>query len=275
MQWNTCSMCKAWWGGRSISITFQAGFHKWSKAMINTEWVYRPWVDCLMNSTVRTLLFMLLFGVGVGALALATLCNDVHVYFHQRRTLAQAETQLRTLRDLNAEFDGLLAHMETEPNTVRRLVPIVLGRRPEEPNSVFPEAALSVLMMAKQTITSYKDTIPIPEVPVWVERIRMGPRRRAMFASGGGPGVNRHSLVRDGPTSARPPGLGSIENTNPRVVNAMRISGGSGAYIGPGSMFLGYIRSSPIAFISRDCLRWLRVYSNRLSCKHSRCTAWV
>lgn len=153
--------------------------------MINAARVYRPWVDCLMNSTVRTLFFMLLFGVGVGALALATLCNDVHVYFHQRRTLAQAEAQLRTLRELNAEFDGLLAHMQTEPNTVRRLVPIVLGRRPEEPNSIFPEAALSVLMLAKQTITSYQDTIPIPEVPAWVERIRMGPRRRAMFASGG------------------------------------------------------------------------------------------
>jgi hypothetical protein len=138
-----------------------------------------------MRNTFRTVLFMILFGVGVGALALATLCNDVHVYYQQRRTMALAEAQLHTLRELNADYDGLLAHIETEPNAVRRLGPIVLGRLPEEPNSVFPEAALSVLMCAKQVMTSYQDPRPFPEIPAWVQRVRKEPRRQGMFASGG------------------------------------------------------------------------------------------
>jgi len=138
-----------------------------------------------MNKTVRTVLFMLLFGVGVGSLALAALCNDVHVYYQQRCTIAQAQAQLHTLRELNADYDGLLDHIESEPNAVRRLGPIVLGRLPEEPNSIFPEAALSVLMCAKQAMTSYQDPRPFPEIPVWVQRIRKEPRRQGMFASGG------------------------------------------------------------------------------------------
>jgi hypothetical protein len=168
-----------------LERTFQAGFEKWSKARINTAGISRSPLKTPMNRTIRTLLFMLLFGVGVGSLALATLCDDLHHYYQQRRNLAIAEIQMDVLRGYNADYDGLLAHLKGDPNAIRRFEHIVLGKQPEEPNSIFPKASLNVLMQTQKTMTSYREPGPVPEIPAWVQRIRKPSRRRAMFASGG------------------------------------------------------------------------------------------
>lgn len=138
-----------------------------------------------MKDVLRTLFFFILFGVGTGALALATLSNDIDTYYRQRRALVLAEVHLDTLRKLNADYDGLLEQIESEPNNLERLIPVVMGKRPEEPNTAFPEARLSTLMRAKQALASYQQAPHIPEIPAWLERIRNPKRRRGLFASGG------------------------------------------------------------------------------------------
>lgn len=138
-----------------------------------------------MNNLVRTLIFIFLFGVGVGALGLASLLDDIHTYYQQRHLLAEAEVNIETLRALNTNYDALLDQIENDPGARRRLAPVVLGRRPEEPNAVFPEAAVTVMMQAKQAVASHQAPPPLPEPPAWLIRLQEPRRRQSLFISGG------------------------------------------------------------------------------------------
>ena len=139
-----------------------------------------------MNDALRTIAFMILFGLGVGSLSLASLVDDIDTYYQQRCLMVQAEKDIAALRELNANYDGLLKQLDSDVDARKRLAPVVLGQRPGEPNAVFPQAALSVLMQAKQAIAVKRAPTPFPEIPAWLTRIQKPQRRRALFIAGAG-----------------------------------------------------------------------------------------
>ncbi|MFC1762637.1 hypothetical protein ACFL6U_11225 [Planctomycetota bacterium] len=138
-----------------------------------------------MKDVIRVFLFALLFGVGAGALSLTVLSDDLHEYYTKRRALARAEIMLENLQQLNVDYDALLVRIESNPEELKRLAPVVLGTELGEPNSVIPAVGLQQRMVARQALAAQQETRNLPDIPTWLRRIRTPRRRLGLFLSGG------------------------------------------------------------------------------------------
>jgi hypothetical protein len=138
-----------------------------------------------MKDVIRFLSFAMLFGVGTGTLSLTVLSDDLHEYYIKRLALARAEIMLTNLQQLNADYDALLGRIESNPDELKRLAPVVLGAELEDPNSVIPAVGLQQRIVARQALAAQHQPHPLPEIPVWLQRIRTSRRRLGLFLSGG------------------------------------------------------------------------------------------
>jgi len=138
-----------------------------------------------MQKTIRLTAFVVLFAVGVGALAISILCDDLTVYFKNKRDLAQAEHELDDLRRLVATHDSLLNQLEKDPNMIKRIAPAVLGSAEEDPNVIYPNAGTDESITAKLALREHnRAERQIPQIPTWLTRCRHPRRRAGLFLSG-------------------------------------------------------------------------------------------
>ena len=138
-----------------------------------------------MQKTIRLLAFFILFGVGMGALAVSILCDDLTVYFQNRQDLARAGKELEDLRLLVSTHDSLLRQLERDPNMIKRIAPAVLGTGEEDPNVIYPEAGVDEYIAAKLALREHNRTeSQVPEMPQWLTRCRHPRRRVGLFFSG-------------------------------------------------------------------------------------------
>ncbi len=140
----------------------------------------------MMQTIVRVLSFMCLFGVGSGALGLWALCDDLIVYYQNKQLLATAEYQIETIRSLNADYDVLLGRLENDPNLLKRIAMITLGTRYEDPNTAYPMARPEQVMVARQALVEKsKSALEIPPIPSWLVRCSQHNLRKLLFGAGG------------------------------------------------------------------------------------------
>jgi len=138
-----------------------------------------------MQKTIRLIAFVVLFGVGMGALAISILCDDLTVYFKNKQDLALAEHELDDLRLRVATHDSLLNQLEKDPNMIKRIAPAVLGSVEEDPNVIYPDAGIDETITAKLALREHNRAEPqIPQMPTWLTRCRHPRRRTGLFLSG-------------------------------------------------------------------------------------------
>lgn len=127
------------------------------------------------------------FSVGAGALGAAVLCDDFVRYCCNQRLVQEAEASVRHLQALNADYDGLLEQLESNPDMLKRIAPVTLGTEPADPNAIYPRARARELAVARQAVMEQTEHTPAEVVlPPWLERCSDPVKRIVLFIAGAG-----------------------------------------------------------------------------------------
>jgi len=133
---------------------------------------------------LRFLIFVIFFSSGAAALGGAVLCDDFIQYCHNKHLVRQAELSIHRLQSLNAEYGALLEQLESDPNLIKRIAPVTLGTRPEDPNTVYPKARAQELAIARKALTAANEEPAEVSIPVWLQRCSDPAKRIILFISG-------------------------------------------------------------------------------------------
>lgn len=137
---------------------------------------------------IRTILFVVFFGIGAAALSVSILCDDLVAYYRNRHLLRDAHVSLERLKSLNTDYDILLEKLEKDPNLIKRIARATFGAEPEDPNTVYPRATAELLAAARRALTADPNksagTSVEPMMPDWLSRCREPRARVMLFFSG-------------------------------------------------------------------------------------------
>ena len=135
---------------------------------------------------VRALLFIILFSFGAAGLGLAVLADKLADYYHNRARLQMQKDRIEQLKQLNADYDEVIEQLENDPNVFERLGPAILGQKPNEPNTVYPQAPQRQVETTKQMLKKHIRGEPEkPVLPEWLKRVTEPKRRTALLLAGG------------------------------------------------------------------------------------------
>ncbi len=134
---------------------------------------------------MRTFFFILFFSIGAASLGTSVLCEDLIQYYHNRQLAQAAEKSLEKLKSLNEDYDVvLMSILEEDPNLVKRIAPVTLGREQPDSNTVYPRATAEQLAAARRALTDPNKETVEPVIPKWLSRCSEPWKRMAIFFSG-------------------------------------------------------------------------------------------
>ncbi len=138
-----------------------------------------------MQTLIRLVAFVVMFGVGTSAIGLSALCDDLLHYYRNQQALVIMEQQIDSLRSLNGIHDALLLRIDSDPEIIQKIAPAVLGMKREDPNTVYPIAGVEELDAAEQTLIEHnKAQKAVPTLPDWLVRTSEYRRRIGLFLAG-------------------------------------------------------------------------------------------
>lgn len=133
---------------------------------------------------IRTVLFVLFFSVGAGSLGVSVICEDLVLYYQNRQLSEAARESLEKLKSLNDDYNMLLAQLAEDPNLLKRLATVTLGREPSDSNTVYPKTTARQLAAARKALTDPNAEYSEPAIPKWLGRCSEPRKRMALFISG-------------------------------------------------------------------------------------------
>jgi hypothetical protein len=137
------------------------------------------------HGILRFLVFVIFFSSGAAALGGAVLCDDFIQYCRNKHLVRQAESSIHRLESLNAEYDALLDQLESNPDLLKRIAPVTLGTRIEDPNTIYPKAKARELAIARKAVTDQADGESAEaSIPRWLQRCSDPAKRIILFISG-------------------------------------------------------------------------------------------
>jgi hypothetical protein len=141
----------------------------------------------LRQNIFHVLFFVLFFSCGAGALGVAVLCDDFVRYCRNERLVKEAESTVQRLKSLNADYDGLLEELESNPDLLKRIAPLTLGAQPDDPCAIYPKARAEELAVARKALVTQvaEDEAEAP-IPVWLQRCSEPTKRIILFIAGAG-----------------------------------------------------------------------------------------
>lgn len=134
----------------------------------------------------RFLTFCVFFFAGAGAMVLSIIAEPELVnYYRSRGMLAQIQQQNEKTRQLIDEYDTTIELIEKEPQLLERVSPVTFGRKPEAPDTFFPQARDRSLRSETELVIE-RLSAPLEQdpVPYWLRRILEPKIRRGLFISG-------------------------------------------------------------------------------------------
>jgi hypothetical protein len=133
------------------------------------------------------LFFVVFFSIGAVALGVAVLCDDFVQYCRNRHLVKEAEISVHRLKSLNADYDGLLEQLESNPDLLKRIAPITLGTGPTDPCAIYPKARAEELAVARKALVEHAgEEQTDASIPKWLQRCSEPPKRIALFIAGAG-----------------------------------------------------------------------------------------
>jgi cell division protein FtsB len=136
------------------------------------------------QNILRTLLFVVFFGIGTAALTAATLYDDLLRYYRNKQLLKAEEETLKKLESLNADYDALLKQLKEDPALLERIAPATLGTEPNEPNTVYPKVATKQLDAARKVLAKDSEQPSGVKIPEWLIRCNEPSKRITLFLAG-------------------------------------------------------------------------------------------
>ena len=138
--------------------------------------------------TIRFILFAVFFLVGSGAIVLSLLCDpELKDYYESRALLNQIQEQNEKIKILTQKYEAQIALIETEPNILERLSPLTFGRKPQAPDTAFPQADNETLRnQTEKLLSQIQEKKTEDPIPNWLRRILDIKTRRGLFGAGAG-----------------------------------------------------------------------------------------
>jgi hypothetical protein len=138
-----------------------------------------------MQGIIRFLIFCIFFTIGLSALGLSILCDDLVSYYRSKDMLNAVEASNKKLHSLKEDYDVLLEQLRANPGLLRRAARVTRGSAAGDANAIYPRATAEELAAARAALTRDSDKanseVMLPE---WLERIRQPRRRFGLFLSG-------------------------------------------------------------------------------------------
>ena len=138
------------------------------------------------QNVIGVFLFCVFCGIGVAAVGVSILCDELIGYYHDKQLREQAEDSSAQLKSLIADHDVLLDELQKDPNFVKRIAAATLGTAPADANTIYPKVRAEQLSAAREALAeeSSRHSGELM-VPAWLVRCSDPRRRIALFAAGG------------------------------------------------------------------------------------------
>ena len=128
---------------------------------------------------------MLFFSVGLAAMAVSILANDLNEYYTIKIYLHNTQQTNEKLVKLIDGYGVMIKSVEADPHIVDRLAKVTLGVEPNEPRTAFPNASRQELLAAQRALAAAAPPQPAPPVlPTWLSRSANPLLRKLLFLAG-------------------------------------------------------------------------------------------
>ncbi len=139
------------------------------------------------QNIIRVFLFVVFFSIGAAALSGSILCADLLRYYHNKGLLKAEKELSNRLKSLNADYDALLQQLRDDPNLIKRIALVTLGKEVDDADTIYPKATAEQLAAARKALTEETSGKPAEEtLPKWLTRCREPRRRTMLFFAGAG-----------------------------------------------------------------------------------------
>ncbi|MBW8040838.1 MAG: hypothetical protein FVQ85_12655 [Planctomycetes bacterium] len=139
------------------------------------------------QNIIRVFLFVVFFSIGAAALSGSILCADLLQYYHNKRLLKAEKELSNQLKSLNSDYDALLQQLRDDPNLIKRIALVTLGKEPDDANTIYPKATAEQLAAAQKALKEETSDDPAETtLPRWLTRCRESRRRTMLFFAGAG-----------------------------------------------------------------------------------------
>jgi hypothetical protein len=139
------------------------------------------------QNIIRAFLFVVFFSIGAAALSTSILFADLLRYYNNRELLKAEKELSNRLKSLNADYDALLQQLRNDPNIIRRIAHVTLGKDDNDANTIYPKATAEQLAAARKALTEETSTEPADTaLPQWLTRCQEPRRRTILFFAGTG-----------------------------------------------------------------------------------------
>jgi hypothetical protein len=139
------------------------------------------------QNIIRAFLFVVFFSIGAAALSGSILFADLLRYYNNRELRETKKELSSQLKSLNADYDALLQQLKNDPNLIKRIANVTLGKEDNDANTIYPKATAKQLEAAKKALTDQTGgDAPDSTLPKWLTRCKEPRRRTMLFFAGAG-----------------------------------------------------------------------------------------
>jgi len=139
------------------------------------------------QNIIRAFLFVVFFSIGAAALSGSILFADLLRYYNNRELRETKKELSSQLKSLNADYDALLKQLRNDPNLIKRIANVTLGKEDNDANTIYPKATAEQLAAARKALTEETSTEPADtSLPKWLTRCKEPRRRTMLFFAGAG-----------------------------------------------------------------------------------------
>lgn len=139
------------------------------------------------QNIIRAFLFVVFFSIGAATLCGSILFADLLRYYNNRAMLKAEKELSNRLRSLNADYDALLQQLRNDPNLIKRIALVTLGKETDDANTIYPKATAEQLAAARKALMEETSTEPAnTSLPQWLTRCKEPRRRTMLFFAGAG-----------------------------------------------------------------------------------------
>jgi len=139
------------------------------------------------QNIIRAFLFVVFFSIGAAALSGSILFVDLLQYYNNTELLKEKKELSSRLNSLNADYDALLHQLKNDPNLIKRIAAVTLGKEAHDANTIYPKATAEQLAAAKKALTDERSgAAGDTTLPRWLTRCKEPRRRTMLFFAGAG-----------------------------------------------------------------------------------------
>jgi pyrroline-5-carboxylate reductase len=128
---------------------------------------------------------MVFFSVGLAAMALSILANDLNQYYSIKIHLHNTQQTNEKLQKLIDGYGEMIKSIETDPHIVERLATVTLGVEPNSADTAYPKATRREMLAAQKALIAAAPPLePEPVLPDWLTRCTNPFLRKILFIAG-------------------------------------------------------------------------------------------